>query len=158
MYLDIDGVLFPYELIEEPSHYDNGTPELYMKSREYCNPVIVNALAALAIEIVLASSRQEAFLHEFTYLTDVLGIKRALSIDEVYPANIFFKRNAIIKDQERQPRPFVWVDDHISWLNGEGIQDLNDSHDALFVAPDRMTGLTLGQIETIGEFISLHKT
>lgn len=157
MYLDADGVLFPYRLVEIPSMY-GGKSELYNKSTEFCDPAISKALASLAIETVMASSRQETFFEQFAYLAQTLGAVRSLDIDPVEPADIRLKRDAVLKDYAEQGRPFVWVDDHISTLD-EGVKtEIETRYNSLLIVPQGMTGVTLDEIEEIREFISRQKT
>lgn len=157
MYLDADGVLFPYRLIEVPSMYGS-KPELYNKSTEFCDPAISKALASLAIETVMASSRQQTFLEQFTYLAQTLGAVRSLDIDPVEPADIRLKRDAVLRDYAEHGRPFVWVDDHITALGKEVKTEIETHYNSLLIVPQGMTGVTLGEIEEIREFISRQKT
>lgn len=157
MYLDADGVLFPYRLVEIPSLY-GGKPELYNKSIEYCDPDISRALASLAVEIVIASSRQQTFMRQFDYLAQQLGAKRAVDIDPVESADIRLKRDAVLRDYEQHNKPFIWVDDHIPALGEDAKKEIEERYNSLLIAPEGMVGLTLNEIETINKFISRQET
>lgn len=161
VYLDIDGVIFPYVLKERQTIYRS---ELYLESKETYDMNIVMALARAALaaeaDIVLSSSRQQEFIVDpfYKHLVERLQIKEALALGGDGAANINVKAEAVLADQKLRPRRFAWVDDHLvgsklSPLRPELKAQFDDNPNALLVVPNGRVGLTLEEIDAIGQFL-----
>ena len=62
---------------------------------------------------------------------------------------------------EKDPRPFVWIDDDIDFLRDQGLtpREWADgvSVPSLLIAPDTRTGLLPRQLDAVEEFLRRHR-
>jgi len=67
---------------------------------------------------------------------------------------------AVRRSVDRDPRPFVWIDDDIDFFQHEAVTPrewaAGLSMPSLLIAPESVTGLLPGELDAVEKFVRLH--
>lgn len=182
IYLDLDGVIFPYFWQPELNTNWIDTDEIF-----YYQDITkrIGQIAARGVRVLPSSSRSiDLFLYYPEVLADIGGGDRYLSIDRRNPADIGFKAMAVfnnfkgaidfsderrgwerhIPPQDNFPlvKPAgsraVWIDDHATpdkllQSEAEQARHILDEPSIKIINPLGSLGLTLTQLDEAEEFL-----
>lgn len=175
LYLDIDGVIFPYfheDVYHGRNNQNYNLRTEWVNDREFYYPEVVQALGSIAARslVVLSSSRMAAFLHQPEYkgVVETLQLEGALFIDHHQPGRIEYKQEAVYRHWSRTPgegvhevfRRGIAHKDTGCPLGAEGLRavwiddhitdlpvgELVNGGSIEHVAPQQYTGLTLDDV------------
>ncbi len=172
LFLDVDGVLNAFELdlsSDVPVFDDFGLHEVefefevgHPRTFVVClSPAMGARLAQLAVDIQWATTwehRADSAIAPLCGLPSGLPVLSPL--EEAEEWELDWKFLAVRRSVERDPRPFVWIDDDIDYFRdgpltarewAAGISLPN-----LLIAPESETGLLPDQLDTVEDFVRRH--
>jgi hypothetical protein len=174
LFLDVDGVLNPFG----PDHNHNGEPagfdDFDVHAVEFelepgrlrlflvrLSPTMGARLTGLAVDICWATTWEH---RADSAIAPLCGLPRALPVlsplNEAEEWERDWKFLAVRRAVERDPRPFVWIDDDIDYFRDGALTPrawaAGLSEPNLLVAPDSDTGLLPIQLNAIEEFVGQH--
>lgn len=167
LFLDVDGVLNAFDLDTSLGGFDdfvgheivvdNGTG-FRMFLEVLLSLEMGRRISALPVEIIwLTTWGHDADL-EIAPRCGLPGGLPVITTPSEATGNGSWKVGAVMEVLDRQPRPFVWVDDDLDDIRARGksarelVEELNLP--GLLVAPDPRTGLIPEQLESIEAFVS----
>lgn len=175
IYLDIDGVIFPFDPALQKLPLRAAKPDVEdggMFDDEYYHPAVVEALGGLAAKVVLASSRGSSFFLDPDYkdLNNQLGVTGSVPTHPFASGHILHKfRNvrdhwrgvhqAFSRSAHDDPSPVgtkaIWIDDLADMASYPELNDepLAADPNFLIIQPMGTVGLTLDHIERMKAFI-----
>ena len=143
LYLDVDGVLLPFGsstfVMEELNGLESYAPE------------VVRRLGETSLEIIWCTTWEEASLK---ILVNKIGDTALLKARQLSLGGkgIKGKLEAVKRDQQTNPGPFVWVDDYLTDQEHKFI-DSTFVHTAhLLVNPNKEHGINEEELRKIEEF------
>lgn len=132
-------------------------PQGVARFRMVWNSRLIDALNAMDVELVMTS----------TWRQDSLAVIELMGVTHENPRilhpksgfsefpSIYWKYEAIIAEQQRDPSPFIWIDDEIVDLPAPAKQRIL-SLGGLMICPDAQFGMTPKQVAMMNEYIASH--
>jgi hypothetical protein len=160
LYLDVDGVInarYADRAWDGIIHKGNATAEGY-SYRILWSPTMLTALSELDLEIVWATTWRNdapaslARILNFGKDFRVLHPDLDPSARSTFPS-IEWKLRSIVADQERDPSPFVWLDDEIDHTESR----VASAAGGLALGVDSNFGVGPAHIAVISSYIEAHR-
>ena len=172
LFLDVDGVLNAFELDlsaegdgfddfashEVEFEFEDGHPRTFV----VCLSSTMGArLARLAADIQWATTWEH---RADSAIAPLCGLPRGLPVltphDEDEEWDLDWKFLAVRRSVERDPRPFVWIDDDIDYFRDGRLTAREWAADIslpnLLIAPYAETGLLPQQLDAVEDFVRRH--
>ncbi len=171
LFLDVDGVLNPFELDpgSDANRFDDfavhvvqfelepGRPRDFMVR---LSPAMGARIARLAVNIHWATTWEH---RADSAIAPLCGLPRGLPVlsplDEAEEWQDW-KFLAVRRSVERDPRPFIWIDDDLDFFQDGAVTPsewaAGLSTPSLLIAPDCDTGLLPRHLDAVEEFVRLH--
>lgn len=172
LFLDVDGVLNAFELdlgtdVDRFDDFDVHEVEFEFESghsrpfRVCLSPTMGARIAQLAVDIHWATTWEQ---RADSAIAPLCGFPRGLPVlsplDEVEEWDLDWKFLAVRRSVERDPRPFVWIDDDIDFFRDDQMTArewaANTSLPNLLIAPEGETGLSPQQLDAVEDFVHRH--
>lgn len=150
---ELSGDAFVYHL-EDGTRDSDGTPVRFAMR---WNSRLIDALNSLDVELVWATTWREdargvgtlmGLNHENIRVLHPLGGKTT------FPS-IEWKYEALVAEQQRDPSPFIWVDDEIVDLP-RAAREVIHQLGGLTISPDPAYGVTPRHVEEMRQYLSDH--
>jgi hypothetical protein len=169
MYLDFDGVFNapepPYNDVKKFSLNVKDSVHLREVSTITFSPTVVERMEYMRkffdVELVWLTSWNDdnhilAVAPHMAGLDGGRVIKAALNHDAANSHDwTIWKAEAILADQQADPKPFVWVDDNAPKYHGLRIMNELDHVMKKILVPDSKTGLTKPDLQIIEKFFAM---
>ena len=125
------------------------------------SPTMGGRLAQLAADIHWATTWEH---RADSAIAPLCGLPRGLPVlsplDEVQEWDLDWKFLAVRRMVERDPRPFVWIDDDIDYFRDDRVTAREWAESIslpnLLIAPDAETGLLPRQLQAVEDFVRRH--
>jgi hypothetical protein len=144
LYLDIDGVLLPF-----------GSSTFDMKELnglESYAPEVVRRLGRTCLEIVWCTTWEEASLKILVNKIGDEPLRKARQLSLGNGKGLKGKLEAVTKDQQTNPGPFVWVDDYLTDQERKIIDSTFGNTAHLLLNPNKEHGINEEELCKIEEF------
>jgi hypothetical protein len=172
LFLDVDGVLNAFELDpgsdvdafddfaahEVEFEFEGGRPRTFVVC---LSPAMGARIAQLAADIQWATTWKD---RADSAIAPLCGLPRGLPVlsplDEAEDWDLDWKFLAVRRSVERDPRPFVWIDDDLDFFR-DGPMGAREwaaglSLPNLLIAPESETGLLPDQLDAVEDFVRRH--
>jgi hypothetical protein len=172
LFLDVDGVLNALELDagsgvdgfedfnvhEVEFEFEPGRPRLFQVR---LSPTMGARIAQLAANIHWATTWEH---RADSAIAPLCGLPHGLPVlsplNEAEEWDLDWKFLAVRRSVQRDPRPFVWIDDDIDFFVDDDVTPrewaAKLATPSLLIAPDTRTGLLPGQLDAVDEFLLRH--
>jgi len=172
LFLDVDGVLNAFELglssgaemfddfdvHEVEFEFEAGYPRTFIVC---LSPTMGARIAQLAVDIHWVTTWEH---RADSAIAPLCGLPRGLPVlsplDEAEEWDLDWKFLAVRRSVERDPRPFVWIDDDIDYFQDGPVTArewaASLSLPSLLIAPGGETGLLPQQLDAVEDFVRRH--
>jgi hypothetical protein len=172
LFLDVDGVLNAFELglssgtemfddfdvHEVEFEFEAGYPRTFIVC---LSPTMGARIAQLAVDIHWVTTWEH---RADSAIAPLCGLPRGLPVlsplDEAEEWDLDWKFLAVRRSVERDPRPFVWIDDDIDYFRDGPVTArewaASLSLPSLLIAPGGETGLLPQQLDAVEDFVRRH--
>ena len=166
LYLDFDGVVNAphpqHKMVKKFSIEIEGSQHLAPVNYITYSPIVVERLESFRktynVELVWGTTWNHSN-HVLKLASDLKGLDNGRVLPAVlHTAQVGrrewtqWKADAIIVDQLKNPRPFIWVDDNAHQFHGTAVES-QVSAPSLFVTPNSTFGLTLNDLDKMETFL-----
>ena len=173
LFLDVDGVLNAFELNvgngvdgfddfgvhEVEFEFEPGRPRLF---RVRLSPTMGARIAQLAVNIHWATTwehRADSAIAPLCGLPRGLPVLSPLDEDEEWHRD--WKFVAVRRSVQRDPRPFVWIDDDVDLFLDKGLTPREWAASLatpnLLIAPDSANGVVPRELDAVEDFVRRHR-
>lgn len=177
MYIDLDGVVYPFESLSRVTPMPEGIRAL--NDNEWWDTRVAKRLGSMAVERVVCSSWGEEFMGTDATITSPLEDLKPDRVLKLAPSDgARAKENAVLRDSIRSvPEAHIWIDDDLFRSptydddpRGGGHTMVEyveaglrahfgrDTPPHLWIMPESTKGLTGDELDEIEAFISTHMT
>ena len=172
LFLDVDGVLnaFDLDLSSDVERFDDfGVHEVefefeagYPQTFIVClSPTMGARIAQLAVDIYWVTTWEH---RADSAIAPLCGLPRGLPVltprDKAEEWDLDWKFHEVRRSVERDPRPFVWIDDDIDYFRDRSMTvrewAAGLSMPNLLIAPNAETGLLPQQLDAVEDFVRRH--
>ncbi len=172
LFLDVDGVLNAleldggngvdgfedFEVHEVEFVFEPGRPRLF---HVRLSPTMGARIAQLAVDIHWATTWEH---RADSAIAPLCGLPRGLPVlsprNEAEEWDLDWKFLAVRRSVQRDPRPFIWIDDDIDFFVDEDVTPREWAADlatpSLLIAPDAGTGVVPRELDAVEEFVHRH--
>jgi hypothetical protein len=138
--------------------FESGGPRLFQVR---LSPTMGARIARLAVDIHWATTWGH---RADSAIAPLCGLPRGLPVlsprNEAEEWDLDWKFLAVRRSVQRDPRPFVWIDDDIDFFVDEGVTPrewaASLATPSLLIAPDADTGVVPRELDAVEEFVRRH--